>query len=241
MSKTYNALRRATEEATRRPAVPLRHYRTPVELDEETRTIFERIVERLEASATGGRLQTLLVTAATSGEGTSTVARNLAAVIASTSWRPTLLVDGHLRSPSQHVTLRAEREIGLAEVASGHCRAEEAPQSHPDSKLRLLTAGAATTQAAALLSSPPLQQAFSWYRTSHDWVVIDAPPVLQYADTGYLARVCDAAVLVVQAEHTRWEVADEAKRSLERSGIPFVGGVLNRRKYHIPEFLYRLL
>jgi Mrp family chromosome partitioning ATPase len=50
----------------------------------------------------------------------------------------------------------------------------------------------------------------------------------------------DGVVLVVQAEKTRWQVAEQAKRILEESGARLLGAVINRRRYHIPQALYGL-
>jgi hypothetical protein len=36
-------------------------------------------------------------------------------------------------------------------------------------------------------------------------------------------------------------VAEEAKNVLQGTGVDLLGAVLNRRRYHIPEFIYRRL
>jgi Mrp family chromosome partitioning ATPase len=51
----------------------------------------------------------------------------------------------------------------------------------------------------------------------------------------------DGVVLVVEAEKTRWEVAEQAKRTLEDSGARVLGAVLSRRQFHIPAAFYGLL
>jgi Mrp family chromosome partitioning ATPase len=71
--------------------------------------------------------------------------------------------------------------------------------------------------------------------------VIDAPAFTVYPDGALLAGVTGGAVLVLQAESTRLEVAEEAKRVLEGTGAHVVGAVLNRRRYHIPDLIYRRL
>ena len=60
-------------------------------------------------------------------------------------------------------------------------------------------------------------------------------------DVATIAAACGGAILVVEAEKTRQEVVEEAKRVLEVSGVDLLGDVLNRRKYHIPEVVYRRL
>ena len=51
----------------------------------------------------------------------------------------------------------------------------------------------------------------------------------------------DGVVLVVQAENTRWEVAQSAKERIEDENIKILGAVLNKRKMHIPGWAYKIL
>ncbi len=63
------------------------------------------------------------------------------------------------------------------------------------------------------------------------------PP--HFPDASSIAAACGGAVLVIEAERTRAEVVEEAKRTLEATGVNLLGAVLNRRKYHIPGFIYQ--
>jgi Mrp family chromosome partitioning ATPase len=51
----------------------------------------------------------------------------------------------------------------------------------------------------------------------------------------------DAVVLVIRHGGTRREVVRRAKETVERAGGKILGVVLNKRKFPIPEFLYRRL
>jgi len=48
-------------------------------------------------------------------------------------------------------------------------------------------------------------------------------------------------VLVLAAEETRWPVAERVKDNIERSGGRVLGIALNKRRYHIPAFVYQRL
>ncbi len=61
-----------------------------------------------------------------------------------------------------------------------------------------------------------------------DIVVLDSPPVLPVADPVILSRVCNATLLVVQAESTRVAALRRACEQLTLSGATLVGAVLNR-------------
>jgi Mrp family chromosome partitioning ATPase len=92
-----------------------------------------------------------------------------------------------------------------------------------------------------LLTVPALQGVVTSLHSQFDWVILDGPPVTTYPDASNLAVVADGAILVLRAERTRSEVAERAMKVLNEAGVALLGGVLNRRRYHIPEFIYRRL
>jgi Mrp family chromosome partitioning ATPase len=47
--------------------------------------------------------------------------------------------------------------------------------------------------------------------------------------------------MVVEAERTRSPIVDQARRSIESNGGRMLGVVLNKRRFHIPRFLYQWL
>ena len=94
---------------------------------------------------------------------------------------------------------------------------------------------------AQLLTVSSFQSAILAVLSLYDWVIIDGPPVTTYPDVGSIAAAVSGAILVIEAESTRQEVVEEAKRVLDVSGVDLLGAVLNRRRYHIPGFIYRRL
>ena len=74
-----------------------------------------------------------------------------------------------------------------------------------------------------------------------DFVILDLPPVNVYGDALIIGPRLDAAVIVIEADATRVPEVERARRTLERSGVRFVGSVLNRRRNYIPAFLEEML
>lgn len=72
-------------------------------------------------------------------------------------------------------------------------------------------------------------------------VLVDLPSVLRSVDGVKLAKACDAVVMVVRANSTRWEAVAEARRLLERAGVHILGAILNRRRFDLPSWLYERL
>ena len=78
-------------------------------------------------------------------------------------------------------------------------------------------------------------------RAAYDLILVDAPPATTSPQGLAVSRQVDGAVLVIAAEETRWPVAERVKQSIERSGGRVLGVVLNKRKYHIPRWMYQRL
>lgn len=72
-----------------------------------------------------------------------------------------------------------------------------------------------------------------------DFVIIDSPAVMKSSEAQILSGYLDGVIFVIKAEKTKWEVAKIALNNIENSGGKVIGSILNRRKFYIPNFLYR--
>jgi Mrp family chromosome partitioning ATPase len=108
-------------------------------------------------------------------------------------------------------------------------------------KLFAVAAGQPTDGCAALFDCPGLPAAFAQLRESFDFVIVDLPPVNVYGDALIVGPHLDAAIIVIEADATRVPDVERARRTLERSGVRFVGSVLNRQRNYIPNFLEEML
>jgi Mrp family chromosome partitioning ATPase len=78
-------------------------------------------------------------------------------------------------------------------------------------------------------------------RDKFDYVILDAPPVPAFPECLVLCAKVDGVVLVVESGKTRRQVALRARKQVEEVGGKVLGVVLNKRKYYIPEWIYRRL
>jgi capsular exopolysaccharide synthesis family protein len=202
---------------------------------------YERIIQKLLAYRRSARQNVILVVGAVPKEGVSTVARNISIALGKDENERVLLVDANLRNPVQHTALHTPRTDGLSDVLSNQVALQSAVHSGVAQGLSLLPGGRLPDSPPQLLTQPAFHGVMSALQSQFDWVILDGPPVTAYPDAATLAGTAGGVLLVLRAERTRWEVADEAKRTLEQTGADLLGAILNRRKYHIPGFLYRRL
>ena len=81
---------------------------------------------------------------------------------------------------------------------------------------------------AARINTPGLQALLTALRERFDLIVFDPPPADMAPDALALANHCDGSVLVVEAERTRWQVADAVRARLEEQGAKVLGAVLKQ-------------
>jgi capsular exopolysaccharide synthesis family protein len=210
-------------------------YRSPIH------AAYERIIQRLLSFRRVPQHGVIVFSSAVAGEGTSTIARNTAFGLGRRERDRVLLVDGNLRTPSIHSTFGIDREPGLSDVLLEAMPLTNAIRMGVATEIDILPAGSRVPSPAQVLSAVAIEGVVIAALSLYDWIIFDSPPVTSYPDTTSIASVCGGALFVISAERTRLEVVEEAKRKLESTGVGVLGAVLNRRRYHIPGFIYNRL
>ena len=213
--------------------------REPVPTAVRVHPAYDRIVQRLLTYRKTPRQGVILLASAVGREGTSTVARNLA--LSQGGSERVLLVDANLRTPSQHIAFDLDRSGGFSEVLQGTVSVASAIDDDIGSGIALMTCGTPVKSPSQVLKAAAVQGAIMAMLPLYDWIIIDGPPATIYPDVASLGTACGGAILVVRAESTRSEVAEEARGILEGTGTDVLGAVLNRRRFHIPQFIYKRL
>jgi len=201
----------------------------------------ETILRRLAWPANGSPspLEALGVTSCHAGEGVSTVAARLAAAAASLGNQDILLVDAHFAEPTLHETFCMEPKAGLAEALLERVDLSELVRPTSVEHLSLLGAGLLHAESCRAYDAACLAETVEALKGRFGLVIFDLPPVARESAAVRLASLLDGVLLVVEAERVRWQVARRTKKLLTRAGAPVLGAVLNKRRQHIPSWLYR--
>jgi Mrp family chromosome partitioning ATPase len=78
-------------------------------------------------------------------------------------------------------------------------------------------------------------------RVSFDNILIDCRSLKLSSEAAVLGASVDGVAVVVAAGQTRRDEILNAQRTIEQAGGKFLGFVLNKRRYPVPEWLYRRL
>ena len=173
-------------------------------------------------------IRTLLVTSAGPSEGKSTVAANLAIVMAQAGLKVTL-IDGDLRRPTMHKLFNQVNRAGLTDVIlrdpgqwSGLTIASGVPN------LSLLLSGSLPPNPSELLGSKRMHQLVAYLHQFNDVVIMDVPPLLPVTDALVLSSLTDGVLMVIDYGRTRIGEAVQGKIQLDQSGARILGVVMNK-------------
>lgn len=164
---------------------------------------------------------------AVSGESKSSVATSLAMSFANATGRPTLVIDGDMRSPDVASMLKTKSNPGLFEVLSGKCELEDCIQHVADSQLYVLAAGKADRTANHYLTVKAAEALVTRLRAKFQTILIDTPPVLGASESIILAKSADAALFCSLAGVSKIQQVQMAVDRLEHAGVNVAGAVLS--------------
>jgi capsular exopolysaccharide synthesis family protein len=185
-------------------------------------------------------VRTLGVTSCYRGEGVSTVAAQLAATAATCDSRRVLLVDANLAQPALHRILDLHRAPGLAEAVVDGEDFFDCLQETGMENLWAMTAGE-QPGSEPVYDSGALAGLIGAVREEFDLTVFDLPAAGEASAAVRLASLLDGAVLVVESERVRREVARRVVDQFAQADARLFGAVLNKRQQHVPDWLYRTL
>ena len=175
------------------------------------------------------------------GEGVSTVAANISAMLAQGRCGQVLLVDTNIRYPSAHRIFQTRLEPGLTNIPTADYDYGDIIVSERFKNLHILAAGMPNGSPPGILRPAQFTKLINSMKRDYRHVVFDMPAMKEARSSARLASLCDGVVLVIEAERLRWEVLLEAKARLLKWNANTLGVVLNKRRFPIPEWLYRML
>ena len=172
--------------------------------------------------------RSLLITSPGPGDGKTTVACNLAIVLAQNG-KSVILVDLDLRSPTVHSMFAIANETGLSDlVLSDEITIDRYLTTTEFDNLRILPSGLPPHNPAEVIASERMGQVLALLLAEADIVIIDSPPVLAVTDPALLAARIDGTLIVVDARHTSSRHLRVSRDALQRVGARVLGVAINR-------------
>lgn len=157
----------------------------------------------IDLSVTGKPSRVIGIVSTLPGEGKSTVAANLAELLASQGAR-TLLVDADIRNPGATRALGRYAKFGLLEVLMGSRDYRDVLLVNPATGLAFLPAvlKQRVPHSSELLMSSAMRKLLADLSAQYDYVIIDLPPIGPVIDARAISERLDGFVYVVEWGNT---------------------------------------
>ena len=186
-------------------------------------------------------IKTILFLGTTQGDGSSTTAINFATTLARDGRHNVLLIEANLRNPSLHEVFHVDPDQSLSGFSANGNKAASGIRKVGPENLYVVTPGSKLSGPVSLFESQRFWEFLKTMRTEFDYVVLDGPPLPSFSESKVICNKVDGVVMVIESGKTRKQVALRAKKDIEQAGGTVLGVVLNKRKYHIPKWIYRRL
>jgi capsular exopolysaccharide synthesis family protein len=167
----------------------------------------------------------LLLTSAQSNKGKSVSASNVACSLAKMGMK-VLIVDADLRKPSMHNKIGIANEEGLTDFLNGEIDLVGITKPVKQvAGLYAITAGKYTSDPVSLLSHERMSYLTTRASQIFDYVIVDAPPVIGFADTLILSSLATSTIIVDQ------------EKTLKINNVKFVLEQLSRVSNNVEGYL----
>jgi protein-tyrosine kinase len=170
--------------------------------------------------------RTLAITSPNAREGRSFVAANLAVVFSQLGMR-TLLIDADFRAPRQQAMFNVSDRYGLSSTLSGRSDLSAASPVTGLAGLSVLPAGPLPPNPLELLSRASFPALLAKAQSEYDLILIDTPPVNEYADAQSVVYRAGDALLMSRKDQTRMQETERAVKDLADAGGRIVGTLMN--------------
>jgi len=173
--------------------------------------------------------QTLLLTSASPAEGKTTVAINLARLLAKSGLR-VVLVDADTCSGGMNRILNGASQLGVLDYLRGEADAKAIMHSTEFPGLLLVPGGTNNEQSEGLFLRPKLADLIRELRQDRDFVILDGAPILASDDTALLVPHADSIIFVTRPFYTHSHLVRQALDMLYQRKAKHVGIILNRAR-----------
>lgn len=205
----------------------------PESFEAEPYRVLGHLLGQMRAE-TGRRV--IAVSSPCSGDGKTSTTINLAGTLAQEPKTRVLLVEAEIRRPS------VARYLGLRHTTGGlvgglldpALTLQQIVQHCPPFDFDVLLAGRWSTSPYDVLKLPRFGALFQEARAHYDYVIVDTPPLLPFADCRLIEQWVDGLLVVVAAHKTPRKMLTEALETVDAEKL--VGLVLNQDDQHAARY-----
>jgi succinoglycan biosynthesis transport protein ExoP len=190
---------------------------------------FRAIKVGVSRPGAGGRCKVIGVVEAAAGDGASTIAANLANLLARGGER-SLLIDADFHRCSLTAAYAPDATVGIADIVASASLLSSALKVNPRTGMRFLAAalGDKVSHPSEVLTSSVMNRFLGPARRVFDWIIVDFSPILMIAEARAVADLIDGFILVSAWNRTSLDTIADAMAANPGIAERLLGGVVNR-------------
>lgn len=249
MGKTFEALEKAEkifQKDTQKKAAVGARERFWLTTPDEHNTLaspngWQKLQHKLSSRYPDQPLKQIMFTGITEGIGVTNSAIQFAKILMKASGRRVLLIDANLTKPRLHKIFNLNPYNGFADLLAQNGTKTFNFKKPGKDDLYVFPCGRHYAEGVCDFESSRLDVMFKAAQQKFDYVILDSAPISRFSESQALCSKVDGVLLVIEAGKTRRQVAQRAKKEIEDAGGKLLGVVLNKRRYYIPDWIYRRL
>lgn len=241
MSNIYEALEQACRQRTIYDVMPEASLQTEIvqgiSLNGEMVYLHHQ-VDHLFSNYSPRLLQFL---GARRGEGVSTIVREFAKVAVERHGKSVLVLDSAYQDPTRKININFTCEYGWLDLFEEGELIDKAFSRIGNTSLYFAPISVQASLAPSMKDLSMTVNLWAKLRERFDLILIDSSSDANISESISISPHVDGVILVIEAEKTRRKIVEKLKKQIIANGGTIIGIVLNKRRYYIPEFLYKML
>ncbi len=205
-----------------------------------TRNYRQTIVAEGNLQAAVPNAKSFLITSSFPKEGKTTGSIFLAHSLAVFSGRKVLLIDTNFRAPKIHLFFNITIPCSLIDVIANLNEVTKniLPTKYNDLFILPYSVSISTI---GTINKKQIKNFLNSLEECFDYIIFDGGSILSASEVVMFAQSVDAVIFVVECEKTKWEVLQNAIDKVLNVSGKLGGIILNKRKYYLPKWLYRII
>lgn len=201
---------------------------------------YQNLSDQLYLLMKDKNLKSIMITATSSFDGSTTIIANLANFLANKAGHKVMVIDANLRAPAIHKVFNINENGGLANVLEGKLSMEKACKEL-SSNLIVLPAGNTALNPTPLLDSTNMFNVMKTAKEKYEFVFVDYANLRSFKEACVLCPHLDGIILVVNEGQTRHHTVKSLISPLKHKKANLIGVILKNRTYAIPKMIYERL
>lgn len=202
----------------------------------------DRVIVELHELMRGRETKSLLMTGCGPGNGTTTLAINLAIALSMSAWK-TLLVDCDLRKEKKFKRLGEKTQLGLSDYLLQKAEPEDIVYGTNYDLLEYIPSGFNAGNPVRLFCSRRMEEFIRTIKGDYEYVIFDLPSLNIVSDARILFSGVDGILLVAALQQTTKKQLADARLKVDEFGEKYCGLLVNKvelgqYRKHIKDYDY---